>query len=186
MKDKAFDLLAIRITDTQTRKRIFNNDMFVAINGKRKEEISSEQGYQAYRKRYDIEPFFRFAKQRLFLQDFQTSDEQHFDNWLLINQLSTWLLYHASDEAHYIPTPWRQYQAENQNLDQAPRLSIAQTYKAAQNLFLTFDKEPFLSKESKKGRPRRKGESQTPKPRYKVVKKSTHKTKIKLKNEKIE
>ena len=54
MKDKPFDLLAIKVEDAHTGKLVFDREMFVAISGKRKQEISSKNGYQTYRQRYDI------------------------------------------------------------------------------------------------------------------------------------
>jgi hypothetical protein len=86
MKDKPFDLLAVQVCDAQTGERIFHREMFIAVCGERKTEISTSLGYKFYRHRYDIEPYLRFAKQRLVLEDFQTPDVEHFDNWLLIVQ----------------------------------------------------------------------------------------------------
>lgn len=169
MSDKPFDLLAIKVRDAQTDKLIFEREMYVAINGKRKEEISSEQGYQCYRKRYDIEPFFRFAKQRLLLDKFQTPDVRHFDNWLMVVQLATWLLYQTRQEACFTPKKWRKYLPKNKKVPDS--LSLAQARHAAQNLFLTFDPSPFIPLKSKKGRPRQIGETQVPRKRHKPRKK---------------
>ena len=80
----------------------FSKDpMFIAINGKRKDEIQSNEGYQTYRKRYDIEPFMRFSKQHLMLDKLQTPDIEHLDNWLLLNQPVMWLLWSAAKEADF-------------------------------------------------------------------------------------
>lgn len=186
MKDKPFDLLAVQVTDAQTGKRIFDRDMWLAISGQRKSQISTKEGYQFYRRRYDIEPFLRFSKQRLFLDKYQTSNVEYFDNWLLFNQLATWLLYTASDEAHFRPRKWRKYLPKNKAAHQQPRLSLAQSRKAAQDLFLTFEPQPFKPPKSKKGRPRQKGETQIQRTRYPVLKKSAGKHMNKLKSEKIE
>lgn len=186
MKDKPFDLLAINVTDKQTGRPLFKRGMFIAINGRRKNEIAAREGYQAYRRRYDIEPFIRFSKQRLLLDKLQTPDVGHFDNWLLLHQPTAWLLYVAAEEATFRPKKWRKYLPQNKPAAEPPRLSIAQTRHAAQELFLTFDPTPFKPLKSKKGRPRQKGEKQIQRTRYEVVKKTTSKTKIKLKTEKIE
>jgi len=61
MKDKPLDVLHIRVLDAQTQASLYKHDMFVLISGKRKNEVSTEEGYQDYRHRYDIEPYFRFA-----------------------------------------------------------------------------------------------------------------------------
>lgn len=186
MKDKPFDLMAVQIKDAQTDKVIFKRPMFIALNGKRKNEIQSKEGYQTYRKRYDIEPFMRFSKQHLMLDKLQTPDIEHLDNWLLLNQPVMWLLWSAAKEATFQPKKWRQYLPENKDTENQSILSPTQTRRAAEKLFLTFDLTPFKPQKSKKGRPRQKGEKQSQRTRYNVVKKTTAKTKIKLKSEKIE
>ena len=186
MKDKPFDLIAVQVKDAQTGKIIFKRPMFIAINGKRKDEIHTKEGYQTYRKRYDIEPFMRFSKQHLMLDKLQTPDIGHLDNWLLLNQPVMWLLWLAAKEATFQPKKWRQYLPENKDTENQSILSPTQTRRAAEKLFLTFDLSPFKPQKSKKGRPRQKGEKQSQRTRFKVVKKTTSKTKIKLKSEKIE
>lgn len=174
MKDKPFDLINVQVREQQTGKPVFKRPMFLAISGKRKEELSTEDAYKDYRKRYDIEPYFRFAKQCLMFDKFQTPDKRHFDNWMLIQQLTAWLLYAASDEADFKPKAWRQYLQENK-IKQGERLTIAQTRHAAESLFLAFDPEPFKPIKSKKGRPRQKGETQSQRTEHPVVKKTTRK-----------
>jgi hypothetical protein len=177
MKDKPFDLLAVKVTDAKSGKALFGQEMYVAISGRRRAEITTCEGCQTYRHRYDIEPHMRFSKQKLLLGKYQTPDEGHFDNWLLCNQLAAWLLYTASDEAGFRPRKWRKYLPENKAAQERPRLSIAQTRHAAQELFLTFDPGPFLPLKSKKGRPRQKGETQIQRTRYEVLKKTSKKAK---------
>jgi len=100
--------------------------------------------------------------------------------------MTIWLLYASSGEVKFIPKKWRQYLPANKAAENQPRLSIAQTRHAAQDLFLTFDPQPFIPKESKKGRPREKGETQTKRNRYKVVKKKTNLKKPEPEIQKIE
>jgi len=190
MKDKPFNLLGAKVQDAKTGKAVFKRGLFVAIAGQRKDEVSTSESYQAYRQRYDIEPMLRFSKRSLLLDKFQTPVVEHFDNWLLVNQMAAWLLYTASSEVSFRPKKWRQYLPKNKQAHEQPRLSISQTRQAAQALFLTFDPLPFWPLESKKGRPRQKGETQSQRTRYEVVKKASKraakKPKIKLKTEKIE
>ncbi len=187
MKDKPFDLINVIVTDAQSGERVFDREMFIAISGQRKDEVTTTEGYQSYRRRYDIEPLFRFSKQRLLLESYQSPKVEHIDNWLQINMMANWLLFAASDEVEFQPHKWESYLPENkQDPDKHSRLSITKTHRAAQDLFLTFDSTPFLPPKSKKGRPRQKGETQTPRKRYPVVKKTTSKTSKKLINEKLE
>lgn len=173
MKDKPLDVLHIRVLDAQTQAPLYKHDMFVLISGKRKNEVTTQEGYEDYRHRYDIEPYFRFAKQRLLFDKLQSPDVEHIDNWLLLQQWVAWLLYVTSGEATFKPKKWRRYLEENKNVQNQDRLSMAQTHKAAQALFLTFDDEPFKPLKSKKGKPRKKGQKQTPRAKHPVVKKHT-------------
>lgn len=181
MKNKPFDLIAVRVSDLQNGLPLFEREMFIAICGKRKAEISTSQGYEIYRHRYNIEPYLRFVKQRLLLEQYQTPVLEHFDNWLLILQLATWLLYALSDQVPFRPRKWEQYLPQNKQTKSAPRLSLAQARKAAEELFLTFEQTPFKPKKSKKGKGRRKGQAFIPRKRYKVAKKTSKKPKLELK-----
>lgn len=186
MKDKPFDLLTIKVTDAHTAKVIFDREMYVAICGQHKHNVSTDQAFGQYRHRYDIEPYLRFAKQRLLLQHYQTPDTHHLDSWLLILQMASWLLYAASDETHLRLRKWEKYLPENKSAAQAKRLSMAQTRKSLQDLFLTFDLAPFKPLKCKKGKGRAKGTTFQPRKRYKWVKKVAHKRNSKTYCEQLE
>lgn len=186
MKDKSMDVVAARISDAQTGQLVFDRELFIGICGKQKDHISTQQAYELYRERYDIEPYFRFSKQKLMLDQFQTPDVQHLDNYLLVLQLTAWLLYVMRNETQYVPKKWQKYNPKEKLALQGHPLSMAQCRKAAENLFLTFEPGPFLPLKSKKGKGRQKGHTQTPRTLYKVVKKNNKNTKIKIKTEKLE
>lgn len=186
MKDKPMDVIAVRISDAQTGQLIFDREMFIGLCGKQKEQIDTQKAYELYRQRYGIEPYFRFSKQKLMLDKLQTPDMEHLDNWLLVVQLTAWLLYVMRNEAQYVPKKWQQYSLKEKQAAQGQTLSMAQCRKAAEKLFLTFDPNPFKPVKSKKGKGRQKGQTQAQRTRYKVVKKTTNKNKIKLKTEKLE
>ena len=165
MKHKPFDLVGVKVVDAKTGELVFKRELFFGIFGKRKTEISLEQSYWDYRHRYDIEPSFRFNKQKMFLDSYDCEDVQYLDNFLLVNQLANWLLYVAADEVDFIPRKW-----ERNKTNPPPKLdklSIAKTHRSVEALFLTFDEEPFLPKPSKKG----KGNIKKERPHFKVVKK---------------
>lgn len=166
MKDKSFDLISSTVMDAQTGELVFQRELFFGVFGQRKSEISLNQAYQDYRHRYDIEPSFRFNKQKMFLDKYMCEDVSHLDNFLLVNQLSNWLLYVASDEVNFIPRKWERNKSKPSKPSE--KLSIAKTRRAAETLFLTFDSEPFFPQPSKKG----KGNIKTRRPHFKVVKKS--------------
>lgn len=169
MKDKPLDLIAVRVLDAHTKEKVFDRPLFMAACGQHKSQVSLKMVYEDYRRRYDIEPSYRFAKQKLMLDKFQTSDVEHLDNWLIIVQLAQWLLFAAANEVTHQPKKWQKY-ADKVD-DNKPRLSIAQTRKAAQSLFLTFDPTPFSPKISNKGKGRLIGQSQVPRKRFSINRK---------------
>lgn len=170
MSDKPINLLAVISTDATTGEKIFQQPLFMVVSGKNKDILSPSQTFCEYQERYDIEPFFRFNKQKLLLDKFQTSDVQHLDNWMLVVQLAVFLLFLTAQQAQHTCPKWQKY-LPKEKAPNATRLTIAQARKAAQNLFLTFDKSPFLPKKSKKGIGRQKGETQIAKIRYDIYQK---------------
>ena len=169
MKHKPFDLISCRVTDAKTGELVFQREMFFGVFGQRKSQVDLREAYEDYRHRYDIEPSFRFNKQQLFLDKYLCEDVRYLDNFLLINQLSNWLLYVASQEVGFVPRKWEQNKSKRPDASQ--RLPIAKTRRATETLFLTFDKKPFLPQPSKKG----KGNIKKSRPHYPVVKKSRKK-----------
>lgn len=165
MKHKPFDLVSVKVRDAQTQHLVFKRPLFFCISGQMKDQISLEQAYQDYRQRYDIEPSFRFNKQKLFLDRYQGEEVQHIDNFLLINQLANHLLFWCKEDVQFIPHKWEKKRAKAE-VQTAP-LSIAKTYRSTEALFLTFDETPFLPKTSKKG----KGNIKKSRTHYEVVKK---------------
>ena len=196
MKDKPFDLIASQVRDKNTGDLVFNKTMFTAIHGQKKAQISTKEAFEGYRKRYDIEPAIKFAKQKLLLDKYQTPKQQHFDNWLVVVVMAFWVLFTAKDEVNYTPKKWRTYKEKHiaansqptakQEQEQTVCLTPSQVRQAAQDFFLTFESTPFLPKTTNKGKGREKSTKITPRARYPVVKKVTNKTKKKRKIEKRE
>lgn len=174
MKDKPFDIIASKVVDADTGQLVFNRTMFTTIHGQRKDEINTQQAFEMYRHRYDIEPSIKFCKQKLFLEDFQASSKQRFDNWLVVLMASYWLLFTAASTATYRPKKWQQYKEVNKKVtEKGTMLTPCQTRQAAQGFFLTFDNEPFLPVKCKSGPGREKGTPVNQRTRFKVVKKSS-------------
>ncbi len=171
MKHKPFDLVGVKVTNTQTGKPLYKRQMFFGIFGKQKRQITAKEPYQEYRGRYGIEPSFRFNKQDLFLDGYLCEGIQHLDNFLLVNQLANWLLYTAADDVQFIPRKWEMNKSAP--IEKTEKLSIAKTHRSAEGLFLTFDKQPFLPKPAKKG----KGNIKQERPHFPVVKKPKRKAK---------
>ena len=175
MSDKPINLVAIITKDADTDEKLFQHPMFLVVSGAYKSEITPQMAFDEYARRYSIEPFFRFNKQELLLDSFQTPDRQHLDNWLLVIQLTVWLLFLTTTEAKHTCPKWQKY-LPKEKLAANPvtfeaRLSIAQTRKSAQTLFNSFSQIPFLPKKSQKGQPREKGQNQTKRIRHDIFQK---------------
>lgn len=181
MKDKPFDLVAVKVSDAKTGKSLFARPyMFIAITGKNKADTLTKQAYLEYRKRYAIEAENRFNKQHLLVDSFQTPCVQNLDNWMLVVMLTNLLLYLCASQADYQPVKWRKYETDQHNHPNSGRLSPTKTRRAAESLFLTFDKQPFLPQKSKSGKGREKGTKLVKRTHHKPIKKGK-KAKIKKK-----
>lgn len=174
MKDKPMDIIRVRVLDEQTKQNIFQRPLFLAVCGKHKKQVDTKTAQEQYRERYGVEPTYRFAKQKMLLDKFQTPDTDHLDKWLRIVQAVMWLLFVARCEIpKFHCKPWQKYQPKNARAKQNPQMPLtpAQAQKSVQSLFYTFDKTPFLPQKSKKGKGRKKGTTFDQRKRHPVVKK---------------
>jgi hypothetical protein len=171
MHDKPFTLLSVEVFDELKGHSLFERPMFLGAFGNQAPSLSTRQIYEAYRARFGIEFFFRFAKGNLLLNKFQTPDRQHLDNWVFVVILAAWLLYTARKSISNQPKKWQQYNLIEKLAHQAPALSPAQVHKAILPYLLTFDPTPFLPLKYKPGPGRRSGQLQIRRTRFPYCKK---------------
>lgn len=134
MKHKVFDVVVVDYLDAQTLKPLHQKPIYLAVCGKKKNDITLLDTYQEYYgHRYDIEPNNRFIKHQLGLERFQTPIQEHFDLFLPIIQLVEWLLLLASSEIKSSPKKWQKY--NEKPILEGQRLTIAQTRKSCQPFF---------------------------------------------------
>lgn len=100
-----FDLLRVTVTDSKG-KLVYRRPLWVMITGAKRREVSSRDAHIAYGRRYDIEHFFRFGKQKLGLTNSQTSETHHEESWLWIGLLAYNMLYHARRLSKSERYPW--------------------------------------------------------------------------------
>ena len=178
MKDKPFRLVRIQLLDAETGEPIFKKKMWLGVWGKRRKEITGEEVYWAYRNRYDIEHFFRFGKQKLLLDKFQTPDEEHLQNWMEIVSLSYWLLFVGREEATHTCRKWQKYDKNYKNrvaYNINPTPSQVQLQMA--RIILGFEQRAFLPKVKIKGKGRAQGALFEKRKQYPVLKKPKMKKK---------
>lgn len=169
MKEVEFDIVGIRVLHGETGKRVFRHDVFAAVVGEKREELSLEEVAEEFYHRFDLEATNRFMKQNLFLESYQTPDVQHLDNWTMLVQEAMWLLWTASEEVENVCEKWQQY--NQPKTEERGRKTASQTRKGLERLILTFEKEAYQPKKCKKGVGRKKGYQCSLRKQYKVVKK---------------
>jgi hypothetical protein len=177
MKDKPLDIVHVTIHDKQTSELVFNRPMYLAITGKKKQELTCVEAQKSYRKRFDVEKTYRFCNQNLLMNKLQSPEIAHQDTWLKIVQIAYWLLYVAKNEITEIDFQvWQKYLPMNKNISENVigkiKVSLSQVQKSVHRLFYSFDKIPFLPQKCKKGKGRIEGTTFESRKTYPIVKKT--------------
>jgi len=139
--------------------------------GERRHELSVLDIKKAYDRRYDIEHFFRFGKQRLLLASFQTPEDGREEKWWQLTHLAYAQLWMARHAACSLPRPWERNLPEMKKGLLSPTM-VQRDFGRIIRQIGTPAKPPkvrFISF----GRP--KGTKLPPRPRRKVVVKSQQK-----------
>lgn len=108
MRQHPFTLVQIRWYN-QKGEALFQKPLWLIVMGDRRMELSLLDIYEAYLQRYDLEHFFRFGKQKLLLDKFQTPDDQHEEHWWRLVALAYLQLWAAKEMASNLPRPWEKY-----------------------------------------------------------------------------
>lgn len=101
-------VLQISVTD-DNGKPVYKAPLWLGVSGDRRDEITLRQAYEYYARRYDIEHFFRFGKNKLLFDAYQTADIVHEENWWHFAPLAYVQLYLASNKAELRPKRWEKY-----------------------------------------------------------------------------
>jgi len=104
-----FNLLQCVIRDTQTGKRIYQRPLWLSVCGQRRFDLRLDQVFDSYGQRYDLEHYFRFAKQHLLIDAFQTSQMKHEQNGWQLTQMAYLQLYLAREDVTSLPNSWERY-----------------------------------------------------------------------------
>ena len=98
---------AIRVTMFKSNgKPAYKKPLWIMVTGDRRREICLKDIAISYLQRFDIEHFFRFAKQKLLLTSFQTPDVRHEENWWWLCIMSYVMLYLSRTLGEHIINPW--------------------------------------------------------------------------------
>jgi hypothetical protein len=148
-------------------KPCFKKPLWLLVAGQRKSELILQQIFDDYRQRFDIEHFFRFAKNRLLMDKFQTPDLQHEEAWWQFVMMAYAQLYIAKDIAQNMPMPWEKYLPSFKSGNTSPT-QVQKDFSRIIRLFGT----PANPPKPRNNAPGRKlGDKQTPRVRHPVVQK---------------
>jgi DDE superfamily endonuclease len=103
--EKTISIFRITVRD-DSGELIYQAPLWLAGSGKSIREIALQYIFHAYHLRFNIEHWFRFCKQQLLLDDFQTCDLSHARDWLLFPVIATHMLYHSKELAAGCHRPW--------------------------------------------------------------------------------
>jgi hypothetical protein len=101
-------IFKITIIDDQGNAR-YKNPMWLAVAGQRRHELSATDVFEYYGFRYDIEHFFRFGKDKLLIDAYQTATTKHEEAWWNLASTSYLQLYFARDAVPLLPKKWERH-----------------------------------------------------------------------------
>jgi len=155
-------------------KLVFKRPMWLIVMGKRREEVNLVESWKTYGQRVDLEHYFRFGKQKLLLNTYQTPDVEHEENWGQIVQLAYIFLYLAAGLVEDMPRPWEKPAFKKHEAVSLPEEEMASPPRAQRGIggiisrFGTPAKPPKLRGYSPG---RSKGEKLGPRKHHSVIKK---------------
>jgi len=167
-----FTLLRIVSVD-ESGKSVFK-PMWLIVMGERRSGISLVQTYQAYRQRFDLEHTFRFKKQNLLLSDFETPEVEHEQQWVQLVMLAYVQLWAAHILAVALPRPWEL----SINPDPSARISPSKVQQDWNRIISQLGTPAAAPKPRGISPGRQLGHSQTPRPRFPLVKKTKSKKSV--------
>lgn len=100
------DVVKVEIFSKNDSTKTLMPPLLLILSGKRRQEISALDAYHSYRRRFDIEHFFRFSKQKMLFCAYQTPDLDHQVSWWWFCLMAYWLLYHVRHIGHGSTRPW--------------------------------------------------------------------------------
>ena len=148
---------------------VFKNPLWIGVIGKRKNEFTAFDVYDGYRSRYDIEHFFRYAKQKLLLDSYQTPDVRHEENWWQLVMLSYVQLYLANKDSNLLPKPWERYLPEYKNADENTVSTPSQVQRNFENILSLIGTPSIHPVPRGNPKGREVGQSQPKRQKYDIV-----------------
>jgi hypothetical protein len=139
--------------------------VWLLVSGQRRQQLSLAAIYQSYQQRGPLEHFFRFAKQRLLLADFQTPETGREEKWWRLVHLAYAQLWLARPLADGLPRPWERSLPASRSRCRSPTL----VQRDFARLIRQLGTPAQAPKRRGKSPGRAKGQRLPPRQRYKVV-----------------
>ena len=174
MHKHPFTLIRARVFD-EAEKLVFQRPLWLLAMGQHRDELSLIEDWEAYERRYDVEHFFRFGKQRLLMTDYQTPEVQYEENWWQIVQLAYVQLWLARYLAEAMPRPWERYLPQFQTQTKNQEASSSMVQRDFGRIIQEIGTPAKAPKPRGKSPGRTSGHRQKPRKREKVIKKSVSK-----------
>lgn len=109
MHEHPFTLVRAVVLDEMGRPR-YKRPLWLIVMGQRRAEVTLVEVWEAYGQRVDLEHYFRFGKQKLLLNRYQTPEVEHEENWGQLVQLAYILLWFVAAVVEEMPRPWEKSQ----------------------------------------------------------------------------
>jgi hypothetical protein len=161
----------------ESGEQLFQRPLWLSVFGQRRKELSLQESWEAYKRRYDVEHFLRFGKRRLLMTAYQTPEVQHEENWWQITQLAYVQLWLSRNLAEAMPTPWERYLPQFQTQSETQEASPSMVQRSFSRIIQEIGTPAKIPKPRGKSPGRTKGARQKPRKRQKVIKKSPAKQK---------
>jgi hypothetical protein len=174
MHQYPFTLIRARLLNADG-KQVFQRPLWLLVMGQHGKELSLLESWEAYQRRYDVEHFFRFGKQRLLMTAYQTPEVQHEENWWQLAQLAYVQLWLARCLAEAVPRPWERYLPQFQTGIESQEASPSVVQRDFGRIIGEIGTPARVPKPRGKSPGRVKGDGQKPRKRQKVIKKSLSK-----------
>jgi hypothetical protein len=142
------DVAKVEIFSQEDCTQTLLTPLLLILSGQRRKEITALDAYQSYRRRFDIEHFFRFIKQKLLFRDYQTPELDHQISWWWFCCMAYWLLYHVRHVGKGFTRPWHKKRtAKPAGPGEVKRLFAARIFPA-----LGSPSRPPISRQKSRGR----------------------------------
>lgn len=108
MQNYPFTLVKVEAC-SQTQELVYKRPLWLIVMGRLRDQLSLPEIYAIFSERSGMEHFFRFTKQKLLLDRFQTCETTHEEHWWQIANLAYLQLWAAKEYAGCLPRPWERY-----------------------------------------------------------------------------